>query len=155
MTLSVRRSGEALRAAAGDLVRFWRAARYTGGGPVFPGLLDGVIEDYVSHVAEALLLGGRPEDAWPSLQGVIRVPEPAQAAAVLADEWGLARQVLLSACDALEVPAEVASGVQRAVDAALAGIEPLVTGRAPGGIVIVRQLAGFKPRGESRSGGRR
>ncbi len=155
MTLSVRRSGEALRAAAGDLVRFWRAARYSGGGPVFPGLLDGVIEEFLSRVAEALLLDGRPEDAWPSVRGVIRVPEPAQAAAVLADEWGLARQVLFSACDALEVPAEVASGVQRAVDAAMAGIGPVIAGAAPRGVVIVRQLAGFKPRGDSRSGGRR
>lgn len=155
MTLGVRRSGEALRAAAGDLVRVWRATRYTTGAPVFPGLLDGVMEEFLERVAEALLLQQAPEDVWRATRGVVRLLPREDAAVLLAGEWSLARDVLVSACDALEVAPEAADVIGKAVDTAAAGMDLLLAGDRPEGVVVVRQLAGFRRRGDSRSDGPR
>lgn len=154
MTLDLRRSGEALRAAAGDLVRVWRATRYTSGAPVFPGLLDGIMEEFLERVAEALLMGKRPEDVWPSTRGIVRVVSRKRSLSLLADEWRLAGDVLQSACDALEVAPEAAEAVRRAMASAVSGIDSLATGHGPEGVLTIRQLDGFRPRGDSRSGGR-
>ncbi len=151
MTLGVRRSGEVLRAAAGDLVRVWRATRYTSGAPAFPGLLDGVMEEFLERVAEALLLQQPPEGVWQATRGVVRLVRRDDAGAILAAEWRLADDVLASACEALEVAPEAAEAVGRAVDAAAAGVEPLLAGEVPPGVVVVRQLGGFTRRGGSRS----
>jgi hypothetical protein len=151
VTLGVRRSGEALRAAAGDLARVWRASRHAS-ATVFPGLLDGVMEEFLERVAEALLLEQPPEDAWPSTRGVVRLVPGQESAATLAEEWRLAADVLLSACDALEVSPEAAEAVRRAVETAGAGIEQLLAGSGPEGVLIVRQLAGFRRRGEPARG---
>jgi hypothetical protein len=146
MTLGVKRSGEALRAAAGDLAHVWRAARFASGAPVFPGLLDGVMQEFLERVAEGLLLGLPPGEAWPSTRGVVRLPA-SNGAAVLAEEWRTARDVLLSACEALEVSGEAAEAVQKEIDAAARAIEPLLSGHGPAGVLVLRQLAGFRPRG--------
>ncbi len=155
MTLGVRRSGEVLRAAAGDLVRVWRATRYTSGAPVFPGLLDGVMEEFLERVAEALLLQQPPEDVWRSTSGMVRLVHHAEAGAILGAEWRLAADVLVSACEALEVAPEAADAVRRAVDTASAAMEALLAGDRPQGIVVVQQLGGFTRRGGSRSDGPR
>jgi len=155
VTLGLRRSGEALRAAAGDLARVWRATRYTSGAPVFPGLLDGVMEEFLERVAEALLLQQAPEEVWRAIRGVVRMLPPEEARAILAAEWQLAGDVLLSACEALEVAPEAAQVIRRAVDTAAAGMESLLAGDRPEGVVVVRQLAGFRRRGGSRSDGPR
>ncbi len=151
MTLGVRRSGEVLRAAAGDLVRVWRATRYTSGAPEFPGLLDGVMEEFLERVAEALLLQQPAEGVWRSTRGVVRLVRGAQAGTILAAEWRLATDVLVSACDALEVAPEAAEVIRRAVEGAAAAVEPLLAGDAPPGVLVVRQLGGFTRRGGSRS----
>lgn len=148
MTLGVRRSGEALRAAAGDLARVWRATRYTSGAPEFPGLLDGVMEEFLERVAEALLLQQPPEGVWPATRGVVRLLRGEEAATTLAEEWRLASDVLLSACEALEVSPEAADAVRKAIETAAAGIEPLLAGKGPDGVVVLRQLGGFRRRGE-------
>lgn len=155
MTLSVRRSGEALRAVAGDLARVWRASRYVAGASVFPGLLDGVMEEFLERVAEALLLDQRPEDAWLATHGIVRLLRGDAAAPILVEEWRLAGDVLLSACDALKVAPGAADGVRRAVETATAGIEALLAGGGPTGVVTLRQLGGFRPRDEPRNGGPR
>ena len=155
MTLGVKRSGEALRAAAGDLARVWRASRYTGGAPVFPGLLDGVMEEFLERVAEALLLEQPPADVWRSTRGVVRLLPGGGSAPVIAEEWHLAADVLLSACEALEVAPEAAEGIRQAVETAAAGIEALLSGAGPEGIVLVQQLGGFRRRGDARSDGPR
>jgi len=147
VTLGIRRSGEALRAAAGDLARVWRATRYTSGAPEFPGLLDGIMDEFLERVAEALLLEQPPEGAWPSTRGVVRLLPGDRAAPALAAEWRLAADVLLSACEALEVAPEAAEAVRRAVETAAGGIEPLLAGAGPDGIVVVRELGGFRRRG--------
>ncbi len=155
MMLTVRRSADALRIAAGDLARLWRVTRNAGGTNVFPGALDGVMEDFLERAADSLLPDRRAEDAWASTHGVVRLLPKGEAAAALADEWYLARAVLLSACEALEVAPEAVEAVHRAVDAAAAGVEPLLAGHGPGGVVAVHQLGGFRPRGDSRNGGPR
>ncbi len=155
MTLGVKRSGEALRVAAGDLARVWRATRYASNVPVFPGLLDGVMEEFLERVAEALLFGLPTGEAWSSTRGMVRLLSREESAETLAEEWRLAREVLLAACEALELCSEAVEAVQAEIDAAVAGIEPLLSGEGPAKVVVVRQLAGFRRRGESRSGARR
>ncbi len=148
--LSLRRSGEALRAAAGDLARVWRASRYPS-AIVFPGLLDSIIEELLERVAEALLLEQPPAEVWCSLHGVIRTIPGEDGPDLLAEEWRLAADVLLSACEALEVAPEAARGIREAVAAGVAGIPSLLAGSGPEGVVLVRQLGGFRRRGEART----
>ncbi len=155
MTLGIRRSGEALRAAAADLARVWRATRYTSGAPVFPGLLDGVIERFLERVAEALLFGTAPEEAWRSSRGVVRLLRGEEAAVTLAEEWRLAADVLLSACEALEVSEDAFAAVRSAVETAASGIEPLLAGEGPAEVLVLHQLAGFRRRADPRSAARR
>lgn len=156
MTLDLRSSGDALCAVATDLVRVWRATRFTAGASVFPGVLDGVIEDFLARVGDSLLQGAPPEEAWRATGGVVRVLRHDRSAPLLAAEWALARDVLLSACDALEVAPEAVEAAGKAVDAAAAATEQLLGGAAPARILRVHQLGGFRPRGAagSRSGGR-
>lgn len=156
MTLDLRSSGEALCAVASDLVRVWRATRFTAGASVFPGVLDGVMEDFLGRVGDSLLQGAPPEEAWRATGGVVRVLPRGRSAPLLAAEWAFTRDVLLSACDALEVAPEAAEAAGRAVDAATAGVEQLLGGSAPERILRVHQLGGFRPRGtaDSRTGGR-
>jgi len=153
VTLDLRHSGEALRAVAGDLARVWRASRYVGEATAFPGFLDGVVEEFLERVAEAMLLGRSPEEAWSSTRGVVRIPPAGRASAELLAEWRLAGEVLRSACEALQVVREAALGAERAVSVAMEGVDHLVASRGPPGILAVRQLGGFRPRGGSRSDG--
>ena len=148
MTLGPKRSGEVLRAASGDLLRVWRATRYTSGAPIFPGLLDGVMEEFLWRVAEALLHQEPPAGAWPSTRGVVRLVPGQVAAATLADEWRLAGDVLTAACEALGVSSEAAGLVRSAVESAAGAIEPLLGGKGPAGVLVLRQLGGFRRRGE-------
>lgn len=156
MKLDVRRSGEALRAAAGDLARVWRASRFSAGLAVFPGALDGVMEEFMERVGEALLLEGAPQDVWSATRGPVRLLPGDRALPTLAAEWRLARAVLSSACEALAVEPTAAERVLRAVDDATAAAPALVEGRGPAGVLRVHQLGGFRPRApEPHNGGRR
>jgi hypothetical protein len=146
LKLDARRSGEALRAAAGDLARIWRASRTNSTTSVFPGVLDGVMDEFLERVAEALLLGEPPEAAWPATRGVVRILPRERAIDALQAEWELTSAVLLSACDALEVDPAAADLVQRAVEAAVQGSGALLASKGPKGILVVHQLAGFRPR---------
>ncbi len=150
MTLGVKRSGEALRAAAGDLARVWRASHYTSGAPVFPGLLDGLMEEFLERVAEALLLEHPPQDVWRSTRGVVRLLPRGESAPALAAEWSLAADVLFSACEALEVSPAAAEAIRTAVETAAGGVQALISGGGPEGVVVVRQLGGFRRRGDAR-----
>ncbi len=153
--LDARRAGEALRAAAGDLARVWRASRYSAGMPVFPGALDGVMEEFLERVGEALLLADAPQDVWSATRGPVRIL-PGGAAETLAAEWHLARVVLSSACEALAVEASAAARVLAIVDQAAQAAPALVAGHGPAGVLRIHQLGGFRPRApEPRSGGPR
>jgi hypothetical protein len=147
VTLDAHRAGEALRAAAGDLARVWRASRLSAEMGVFPGVLDGVIEEFLERVSEALFVDGAPQDPWEVTSGVVRLPPAPRALEVIAGEWRLARVVLASACDALGAEAAVAARVLAMVDRAAQDANELAGGRGPARIVAVRQLGGFRPRG--------
>jgi hypothetical protein len=153
--LDARRSGEALRAAAGDLARVWRASRLGASGGVFPGVLDGVMEEFLERVAEALLLNEPPEQVWPATRGVVRLLPREQALQAMQTEWELASEVLLSACDALEVESASAERVLQAVETAAQGAEALLRGEGPAGVLSIHQLAGFRPRTVAPGGARR
>lgn len=158
MTLDTRRAGEALRAAAGDLARVWRASRLAAGMGVFPGALDGVMEEFLERVSEALFVEGAPQDPWAATCGVVRLLPGQRALEVFAGEWRLARVVLASACDALCVDAAVAARVLGTVDDAARRAGELAVGRGPAGVLVVRQRGGFRQRAaaaDGRSGGPR
>lgn len=150
--LDARRSGEALRAAAGDLARVWRASRLAADMGVFPGALDGVIEEFLERVSEALFVDGAPQDPWAAISGVVRLPPGPRALEIVNGEWRLTRTVLASACDALGVEPEVSARVLAMVDRAAGTAPQLATGRGPAGIVAVRFLGGFRPRGAAQDG---
>lgn len=156
--LDTRRTGEALRAAAGDLARAWRAARLSAATGVFPGVLDGVIEEFLERVGEALFVEGAPQDPWAATAGVVRLLPGPRALEVIAGEWRIARAVLASACEALGVDPSVAARVLGMADAAARAAGALAAGRAPPGVLLVRQLGGFRQRAApeaGRSGGQR
>lgn len=154
-TLDARRAGEALRAAAGDLARVWRASRYSSGMTVFPGALDGVMEEFLERVAEALLLDDAPQDVWGATRGPVRLL-PGGGLETIAAEWHLCRVVLGSACEALAIEPAAAERVLKAVDDAAAAAPALLTGHGPAGVLRVHQLGGFRLRApEPRSGGPR
>jgi hypothetical protein len=139
VSLDHRRAGEALRAAASDLVRVWRSARLAVGEGMFPGTLDGVMEEFLERVAEALLAGTAPEDVWSGTGGVVRLPPGTHGAALAEADWRLAAGVLQSAGQALEVAADVALRAQRAVDAAIEAL-PVDGPRRPAQVLVVRLL---------------
>lgn len=146
MTLDTRRAGEALRAAAGDLARAWRVSRHSAAMGVFPGALDGVIEEFLERVSEALFVHAAPQDPWAATSGVVRLLPGPRGLEVVAGEWRLARAVLASACDALGVEAGVEARVLGMVDQAASRAEALVRGGGPAAILLVRQLGGFMQR---------
>jgi hypothetical protein len=147
VTLDGQRTGEALRAAAGDLARVWRASRHVAGMGTFPGALDGVIEEFLERASESLFLAGAPQDPWAATRGTVRILPGHRAREVIAGEWRLVRAVMASACDALGAEPEAALRVLKLVDDAAAAAPALVAGDGPAGILLVRQLGGFRPRG--------
>jgi hypothetical protein len=152
--LDARRSGEALRAAAGDLARVWRASRLAAEMGVFPGVLDGVIEEFLERVSEALFVDGAPQEPWAATSGVVRLPPGPLGLEIVNGEWRLARTVLASACDALGVAPEVSARVLVMVDQAAHTAPQLAAGVGPAGVVVVRFLGGFRPRGAAQQDGR-
>jgi hypothetical protein len=144
--LDARRAGEALRSAAGDLARVWRASRFSAGLGVFPGAHDGVMEEFLERVGEALLLDDAPQDVWAATHGPVRVMPDGRALEMLLAEWRLARAVLSSACDALGVNAAATERVLKLADDAAAAAPALLAGQGPPGVLLVHQLGGFRPR---------
>jgi hypothetical protein len=149
MTLDVRRTGEAIGAAAAELTRIWRAARLEARPDLFPGTLDAVVEPFIAGVGEALVLGREPEEVWGGLTGVVRADgrAPGGAEDLWLAEWRLLAEVLAAACEALQAPADVPDQVARAVEEARRGTEDLLEGAGPDGVLVVWTLGGFRPRG--------
>jgi hypothetical protein len=154
VNLDARRAGEALRAAAGDLVRLWRSTRRAAGETDLVGALDGVMEEFLERVAEALLQGTPPEEVWPRTGGVVRIPPGPGGAARIEAEWRLAGGVLTSAGQALQVSDDVAARLQRSVSAAIAAL-PFSPGGAgrPGEVLVVWTLPAVRRRSGPRGGG--
>lgn len=146
MKLDPRRSGEALRAAAGDLARVWRASRFSAGLSVFPGALDGIIEEFLERIGEALLLEDAPQDPWLATRGAVRLLPGARAQEMISAEWRLVRAVMVSACEALAVDPATTARVLKAVDDAAAGTPALLAREGPPGVLLVHQLGGYRLR---------
>jgi hypothetical protein len=152
VSLDVRRAGEALRAAAGDLVRLWRSARCAAGETAFAGALDGVMEEFLERVAEALLHDTPPEAVWSGTGGVVRIPPGTGGTARVEAEWRLAGGVLASAGQALQVSDDVAARLQRSVSAAIAAL-PIDGTRHPREVLVVWTLPTVRRRPGPRGGG--
>lgn len=105
-----------------------------------------MVERFVAGLGEALRHGREPADVWAELVGVVRVDRSpgAKPEDDLAAEWRLLGEVLAAACDALEASPDAVDRVARAVDAARRGAEPLLEGRPPRGVLVVRQRAGLR-----------
>lgn len=137
-----KRQGDALTYAAGDLARVWRAGRTAARKAVFPGLLDGVAEAFLSRTGQALAAGRDPALVWPSVEGLIRLDgrDPRRGAEEMDAEWDLVQEVLRAACRALGSEDATLDWMSRAVLIARAGCRNL-PGSAPPGVVTVRVLS--------------
>lgn len=156
MTLSSRRAGEALVRATGELVRAWRSARAQARPAVSPGLVDGVVEDFLVRAGEGLAARRDPALVWPACQGVVRLDPRAldRSRAEHDAEWDLVEQVLASACLALDAEEGVREWLARALVIARAGSRALDGGGGPRGVLLVWSLGGFRPTRPARAGGR-
>lgn len=139
MSLDARRGGQALRAATGDLLRAWRSTRHTFGDGAATGPLDGVVEEFLERVADALLQGDAPETAWARTGGVVRLPVGTAGRALAAADLELAANVLAAAGLALELAPAVTAWIRRAVDAAVAAL-PVDGPARPREVLVVRVL---------------
>ncbi len=157
MTLGARRVGDAIASGAADLMGIWRATRREARPEAFPGVLDGILEDFLTRAGEALASGKDPALVWPETTGVIRVDPKAPFRSVdeVEAEWDLVAQVLAASCEALEAEREAAEWLSRAILFARAGARSVHERAAPRGILIVWALSGLSTRVALRNGGRR
>lgn len=158
MTLSARRAGDAIARAAVQLLQVWRASRAEARPDVFPGLLDGLLEDFFARAGEALAEGRDPALVWPAAAGLVRLDahDLARSHAELDAEWDLAEEVLRSACEALDAGDGAAEWLARAIVIARSGARTLDRGGGPPGVALAWSLSGLAgARQPSRADGRR
>ncbi len=157
MTLDLRRSGDALSAAAGELARVWRTARAAARPGCFPGLLDGIIEPFFAVTAEALAEERDPALVWMSLTGVVRVDARDRGRTLdeLDAEWDAAEGVFRAACSALDAGDAVTGWISRAVVIARADSRTLLVGRGPRGILVVKVFSALDATLRARARGSR
>jgi hypothetical protein len=137
-----RRAGEALAHAAPDLARVWRTGRAASRPAVFPGLLDAIVEPFLTQVGEGLAAGRDPVLVWPAVEGLIRLDgrDGRRTTAELDAEWDLIQEVLEAACRALATDESLLEWVSRAVVIARAGCRNLPQSARPG-VVTVQMLS--------------
>ena len=114
MALDAAQGGKAIEQKAPELLRIWRLVRATARPQVFPGLLDGVMGDFLARAGKMLAAGEGPEEVWRGLTGVIRL-SPALGTKELTGEWAVAMEVLSAACESLDTEPEVGEWLARAV----------------------------------------
>jgi len=156
VTLEGRRAGDAIAASAGELVRLWRANRAQARPDVWPGLLDGLAEDFLVRAGDALAEGRDPALVWPSTAGLVRMDPRAldRTRAEIDAEWDLVSGVLSAACDALEAGEAAREWLARAIVIARTGARTLDEGGGPRGIVVAWSLAGLAGARRARAPGR-
>ncbi|HEY6006082.1 MAG TPA: hypothetical protein VIV57_24595 [Anaeromyxobacter sp.] len=145
MSVDARRAGEAIASSAPDLARLWRNTRAQSSPDVWPGLLDGIADDWFLRVGEALEQGRDPALVWPGLAGIVRF-DPRDRDRSLAEidgEWNAFQAVLGGACDALGCGEDVREWMARALVIARSGSRTLDEGGGPRGIVVVWSLSGL------------
>ena len=145
MKAATRRAGEGIAASAGELARLWRATRAQARPDVWPGLMDGLVDELFLRTGEALAAGGDPARVFPSLAGLVRIDprERDRSRAELDAEWDVAERVLEAACDALAAGEEVRLWLSKAVVVGRAYTRRLDRGGGPRGIVVAWLLSGL------------
>ncbi len=145
MTRSARRAGDAIARAAPDLARIWRGARRQARPQVFPGLIDGIVEDFFARAGEALGDGRDPALVWPQTVGTMRVDPRAifRSLDEIEVECDLAQEVLASAARALGAGPEATEWLARAVVIARNGARTVHAGLGPPGVVLVWAVSGL------------
>ena len=148
MSLDHRRTGEALLATSGELLRIWRSARAQVRPGVFPGLADGLVAAVLERAAQRLTSGGGdPADPYRGAVALVRVdPRVRSVSAEEIDtEWRVLGEVLRATCDALDVADAPRRFLANVVEVARADAEALAEGRGPAGVLVVGQVSGFEP----------
>ena len=154
MSLDARRAGDALAASAADLARVWRAGRAAARPGAFPGLLDGLVEPFLSTMGEALAAGRDPALVWTDTVGVVRLPRDARRGGEeLEAEWDLVEEVLETSLRALDAEPAAVEWIERALVLARAGTRALARGGGTPGVLVVRLLS--DPAATRRRGGGR
>ncbi len=157
MTPETRRAGEAIARAAPELARLWRGARRHARADPVPGLIDGIVEDFLARAGEGLAGGRDPALIWPETVGIVRFDPRAafRSQDEIELEWDLVDRVLSSARTALHAD-EAAEWLSRAVLIARNGSRTVHAHAGPPGIVVVWLLSGLGPTPPAgRGGGRR
>ena len=127
-------------AAAGELTRIWRQVLHETGRATSPGLIDGVVPDFLERIGSAVP-GGAPGRAWPETQGVVRIgPDRAATVRELELEWRALGAVLSAAAEALGGTPSAAEAVAATAVAARLDAPFVAEGRGPVGVVVVRYL---------------
>jgi hypothetical protein len=143
MALGASQSGRAVEQSAEELLRVWRLARASARPEVFPGLLDGVMGAFFARCGRLLADGGKPEDVWPGLVGLVRWA-PRVGAKELTTEWAIAMEVLTAACESFGSEAAAGGWLARALALAEKGTSTLRDERPdpprPDGVVVVMVL---------------
>ncbi len=144
MSLDALATCDALRAAADELVRIWRAARAESRPGVAPGLLDGVIRDFLARAADGLEAGATdPAGPWARTAGLVRIAagDRRRSAGELEAEWTILRSILDSVSTSLDVEPGARAFLEGAVAAAQADAPALAEGRShPEGVAVAVQL---------------
>ncbi len=145
MTLDDHRVGDAIASSAGELVRLWRATRAQSRPGVWPGLLDGLVDDLLVRTGEALAAGRDPALVWASAAGLVRIDPHARerSRAEIDAEWDVIASVLSAACEAMDAGEAAGEWLARAVVIARAGSRTLDEGGGPPGIVVAWMLSGL------------
>jgi len=139
VTLDRRRAGDAISASSEDLARVWRAGRASARPAAFPGLLDGVVDDYLLQAGDALANGRDPALVWPATEGVVRldIRDPVRTVEELEAEWDLVEEVLVAALRALDADEESVQWARRAVVLARAATRSLRSSGPPGVLPVL------------------
>ncbi len=157
MTLEGGRVGDAIATSAGELVRLWRATRAQARPDVWPGLIDGLVEDFLVRAGEALAQGRDPALVWPSVTGLVRIDPRARDRSrdEIDVEWDVVASVLSAACEALDAGEAAGDWLSRAIVIARAGARTLDAGGGPGGIAVAWSLSGLAGARRARAAGPR
>jgi len=143
VTLSTPQAGVALASASEEALRLWRSACRAERRTAFRALMDDLVEPFARRVGETLAAGAPPEEVWPAIWGVARLPR--NAAEEIQREWALAGEVVAAIADALHAGPEAREhALAAAREASRRTLELVAASPAPPGPVLaVRVIERF------------